>query len=208
MSTPLVRFWAVEATTLPRVTTENERKALDATRRALPMQRLLGNGMEYSDAVTLHGLAEEGVLWTEAAAWLGDVNLERAGAATMAANMPTACSYYLFASACYRFGQSALIRDDAAKVQLYTRARDAFSLAMGIAEPPGERIEVSCGAGSLSGWLLRPSAEVSCGAGSLSGWLLRPSAAERAPVVIIFGGADGWREEYHAGAEYLLQRGI
>lgn len=175
---------------LPRAATENERKALDATRRALPIQRLLGNGMEYSDAVAIHALAEEGVLWPEAAAWLGDANMERARAASVAANVATARSYYLFASACYRFGQSAFIRDDAAKVQLYTKARDAFASAMPLAEPPGQRVEVPFGGGTLSGWLLRPS------------------GVDRPPVVMIFGGADGWREEYHSGAEYLLQRGI
>jgi len=175
---------------LPRVATEDERKALDATRRALPMQRLIGNGMEYSDAVAIHAMAEEGVLWPQAAAWLGDGNLQRVHAACAAANVATARSYYLFASACYRFGQSALIRDDAAKELLYSKGRDAFASAMRLAEPPGKRVEVPFGTGTLSGWQLRPS------------------GVDRPPVVMIFGGADGWREEYHSGAEYLLQRGV
>jgi dipeptidyl aminopeptidase/acylaminoacyl peptidase len=154
------------------------------------MQRLIGNGMEYSDAVGVHAMAEEGVLWPQAAAWLGHANLEKGRAAFAARNLASARSYYLFGSACYRFGQSALIRDDLAKVQLYTKARDAFASAMRLAELPAKGLMVPFGGGALSGWLLRPP------------------GVDRPPVVMIFGGADGWREEYHSGAEYLIQRGV
>jgi alpha-beta hydrolase superfamily lysophospholipase len=35
-----------------------------------------------------------------------------------------------------------------------------------------------------------------------------PPGVARPPVVVIFGGADGWKEEYHLGACYLIERGI
>ncbi len=35
-----------------------------------------------------------------------------------------------------------------------------------------------------------------------------PPGTEDPPVVIVVGGFDGWREEFHSGAQYLIERGI
>jgi len=47
-------------------------------------------------------------------------------------------------------------------------------------------------------------------AGAHCGMASAPASAYRItpPVVIWTGGFDGWREEYHVGASYLLDRGI
>ena len=79
------------------------------------------------------------------------MKLQRVYAACAAANVATARSYYLFASACYRFGQSALTRDDATKELLYSKGRGAFGSAMRLAKLLGERVELPFGTGTLSG---------------------------------------------------------
>ncbi len=37
---------------------------------------------------------------------------------------------------------------------------------------------------------------------------MRPRGVMAPPVVIIFGGADGWREEYHGAGLALVERGV
>ena len=73
---------------------------------------------------------------------------------------------------------------------MYRRAADAFGRGGQLARPPYEKLAVP-----------------HCG-GVLHGWLMRPADVQHPPTVIIFGGADGWREEYHAGALALLERGV
>ncbi|TWC76449.1 alpha/beta hydrolase family protein DUF1100 [Rhizobium sp. SJZ105] len=178
------------APTPAAVVTEDDRKALAAARRALPMQRLVGNGMDYSDAAALHCMAEQGIAWIPAATFLGEANLERAEEALACNNLRTAADYLRLASACFRFGQSTIYFDDQEKCRLYARALEAFTRAAALDVPVTEKLEVMVGDATLSGWLMRPAHS---GTGA---------------VVLIFGGADGWREEYHSGARYLLDRGI
>lgn len=165
-------------------------RQLAGARRALPIQRLAGNGMEYSDAVALHDFAARGVPWTEAAAWLGEANLRRAREADGAGHGVSAREHLFHAAACFRFAQSVLMQDTPEKVALYRRALAAFTQAASRAEPPYEKVEI-------------PFAR-----GALHGWLVLPAGVARPPCVIVFGGADGWREEYHNGALALRARGL
>jgi dienelactone hydrolase len=165
-------------------------KELEAHRRAMPVQRLLDNGMEYADAVALHALTAEGRPWIETAEGLGDRDLERARGALKNGHVLTARSYFRYASACFRFAQSAIVPDTPRKLGLYRKLMDAFAQACRLDDPPSEKIEVP----------YRGS--------RMSHWLLRPRGVSRAPVVMIFGGADGWRESYFPAAQYLLERGV
>jgi alpha-beta hydrolase superfamily lysophospholipase len=80
--------------------------------------------------------------------------------------------------------------DSPDKLALYRRSLDAFTHAARLAPFPHEKVAI-------------PFADR-----ELSGWLLRPRDADRPDTVIIFGGADGWREEYYEGALYLIERGV
>ena len=60
------------------------RGVAEAHKRAMPMQRLLGNGMNYADAVELYGRVDNGQPWHEAAAELGDLDVGRARRALQA----------------------------------------------------------------------------------------------------------------------------
>jgi len=167
--------------------TEERLKEIAAHKRAMPIQRLLDNGMDHADAVDLHALTAANLGWTEAAQWLGERNLRRAAAA---AHPATARGYHRHASACFRFAQSAFVHDDDRKRALYRRLIDAFALGIVGEEHPARKIEVP--------WQ----------GSALCGWLLTPRGAIRPPVVIVFGGADAWRESYYGGARYLLERGV
>uniref|UniRef100_UPI00143B1FC7 alpha/beta hydrolase family protein n=1 Tax=Caulobacter sp. SSI4214 TaxID=2575739 RepID=UPI00143B1FC7 len=174
----------------PHAATEVWQKELDSYRRAMPLSRLLGNGMEYADALRLHELAQSGVSWIEAGVWLAERNLALAREAKAAGRLDTARSYFFFGSACLRFAQVAIPTDTPNKRALYRRMVEAFAEGAALSTPPISKIEVEWGSAKLSGWLMAPAGN------------------EAAPVVIQFGGFDGWREEYHLGAEYLVKRGV
>ncbi len=175
---------------LARSDTEDARREAERHRRAMPLTRLLGNGMEYWDATRLHELAASGYAWHQAGEWLGDRNIAQAEGALSLERRITARALFRRATACYRFAQSAFSSDTDEKRRLYSKLVAAFGRAAALEEPPGEHLEIGFRGSQLCAWLLRPA---------------RP---ERAPAVIIIGGADGWREEYQDGARHLLERGI
>lgn len=169
------------------------RAEAEAHKRAMPLQRLTGNGMDYADVMELYSRVDDGQPWAGAAAELGARNTERAEAAQAADHLSTAASWYLLAAACHRVGQVPLPDDDPRKTSMYRSLIDNYGRAGALSDPPVEHVEIEHAGGALCGWLLRP----------------RPTGdSARPPVVIIMGGFDGWREEYHVGATYLLERGI
>ena len=166
------------------------RAEADAHKRAMPLQRLLGNGMDYADAVELYQRVDAGEPWAEAGLRLGEHDLARAESALQAGNTATARSWLLYAASCFRVGQVPLGDDDPRKKAMYKQLISAYGKAGALADPPAEHAEI-------------PYQD-----GALCGWLLRPAAGGKPPVVIVMGGFDGWREEYHIGATYLLERGL
>ena len=154
------------------------------------MHRLVGNGMDHDDAARLHELAVAGVAWADAAIALGEAKLALAHAASTAGYTVSARTFAWHAAAAFRFGQSAMVFDDPPKIALYRRALDAFVLGATLADPPYEKVAI-------------PFED-----GQLLGWLMRPHGVAAPPVVIIFGGADGWREEYHGAGLALVERGV
>lgn len=160
----------------------------------MPLQRLLGNGMDYADVTSLYSKVDGGQEWPEAANELGDQNIERAQRALNNGHLLTARSWYFLAAACYRVGQSPLPDTDPLKKFLYEQLIDAYGRAGALSSPAFEHIEVKGLEGPMFGWLIRPSESQSQG---------RDPA-----VVVVVGGFDGWREEYHTGAMYLVERGL
>jgi alpha-beta hydrolase superfamily lysophospholipase len=165
-------------------------KSGKAHKRAMPIARLTGNGMDLADAIELHAMVDQGVDWPEAASQLADRNLAHARRELLRGHRQTARSWYLLASACLRFGQALLSDDDARKRPLYRRMLDAFRRGGELSDPPVERIELPWRDGILTGWLLRSR---------------HPTPH---PIVVQLCGIGGSREEYEVGSRYLLERRI
>ncbi len=156
-------------------------------RRAMPVQRLLGGGMRYDDALALHQLSSEGVAWERAAEFLGKRNVAAANEAEYPASRR---AWYRYASACFRFGQSALPVDNDRKRRLHALMVECFGAAAQLDVPITEKHEIPWKGGKLCGWLMRPVGD-------------RP-----VPVVMVLGGFDGWREDYTLGADQLVRHGV
>jgi dienelactone hydrolase len=163
-------------------------KAGKAHMRAMPIARLNGNGMDLADAIELHAMVDQGLDWPEAASRLGDRNLSHARRELLRGHRQSARSWYLLASACFRFGQALLPDHDPRKRALYQRLLDAFRRSGELSDPPVERVALPWRGGHLTGWLLRS----------------RQSAPH--PLIIQLCGIGGSREEYEVGSRYLLER--
>ena len=165
-------------------------RAGKAHKRAMPIARLVGNGMDFADAIELHALVDQGLEWADAASRLADRNLAHARRALRRGHRQSARSWYLLASACFRFGQALLADDDPRKRALYRHMLDAFRRGGELSDPPIERVEVP--------WR----------DGRLTGWLLRSGRATPHPFVVQLCGIGGSREEYETGSRYLIERGV
>lgn len=176
--------------------------AAEAYKRAMPLQRLTGNGMDYADVVALYAAVDEGTPWEDAADKLGDDNVVRAEEAAAAGHLLSAQSWWLAASCCYRVGQ-VVLEDGDRKRELYTKMMDAYGRAGELADPPVEHVHIPYRDGTLGGWLALPGHATGHAASTTGRFHERV-----VPVVVIFGGFDGWREEYHVATTYLNARGV
>ncbi|MGK5532025.1 hypothetical protein [Streptomyces sp. URMC 129] len=70
------------------------RKAAEAHKRAMPMQRLLGNGMDHADATALYASVDDGTDWADAASALGAADARRGRAALAAGPALSALGWY------------------------------------------------------------------------------------------------------------------
>lgn len=156
----------------------------------ISMHRLLANGIDYIDALELHRCAHDAEDWVRACAGLGEIYCERAESAEDQESFVSARDWHQRASACFRLAQVHLPDRDHRKARMYRRLIEHYARAGELCEPPGEHLRIPYRGGAMYGWLLRPS-EV-------------PSP----PVVVLVGGFDDGREEYHSGAQYLLARGL
>ncbi|MCI2809162.1 alpha/beta hydrolase family protein [Eoetvoesiella caeni] len=166
------------------------RKDNESHARAMPMQRLLGGGMEYADAMALHSIGDRATRWVDAAIALAERNLTQARIALGEGNTETARASFHYASACFRFGHSAITSDTEEKRGVYARMVSSFS----------EAARLEC--------LDIRKMDFAYREGQLCGWLVRPSRLGPMPLVVCLGGFDGWREEYFLGAQYLAERGV
>jgi len=111
----------------------------------------------------------------------GDLAMgERAGAA----------AHFLTAAAAFNFAQYVLFLDVTRKRGLHDAGTRAYGLAAPLLDPPARPFEV----------VYRRRV--------MKGWLRVPRGAGPAPVVVLFHGTNGVKEELHGWSEALLERGL
>ena len=157
--------------------------------RAMPIARLVGNGMDFADAIELHALVDQGLECRSRESARGPQPRARSTGAPARASAECT-SGLLLASACYRFGQALLADNDPRKRALYRSMLDAFRRGGELSDPPIERVEAP--------WR----------GGRLTGWLLRSGRSTPHPFVVQLCGIGGAREEYEVGSRYLIERGV
>ena len=165
------------------------------TVRKMPMGqtfgRILGHGVDHIDYQQLLARLDQGEDYVYACDELGDKDYEYAEAELEKGHVLTARQFFLNATALYRVGQYAIVPDNDEKKKLYRKLIDSYSRAATLFDPPIEKVEVPYNDYKMAGWLWLPDND-----------------RNDYPVVIIIGGADGWREEFHNKAARLIERGI
>lgn len=156
--------------------------------RQYSIDRMLGYGVDYADAMELRGRILEGEVWSEAALSLADMALMRVEQAPAEAGRATQLAYLRRASALLRIGQTLMLNDTPERIAIFVRAADLYARA---AELAGDRRRV----------------QIDTPCGKLAGWLLSGGEAAVASAIVI-GGVEGWAMDFDSLGEALAARGI
>lgn len=175
-----------------RVETEEALASLpvesQAALRQFSLQRTMGYGVDYADAVELRARVLDGQKWQEAAAELAAITHSRSQNAASATDGQTTIAYLLRSSALLRMSQMMMLTDTDERRTIFAEAADRYARA---AELRGDRDRIT---------LETPG-------GRVAGWLVR---AHEDPVasVIVIGGIEGWAMDFDTVGEAFAARGV
>ncbi len=168
--------------------------ALDqAMLRSYPAERCLDYGCALEDVLKLRRRVEAGHGWDSIALQLAGDNEARAAFEAQAGRAASASRFYLQAAACCRLAQAGLEHDVPARLRVYLRQAGNFRAAMEHTAdgPPAEHLEILHRERSHHAWLFRA-----------------PGFAQVGATVVVWGGADGWGEAFHAAVPAYLEKGL
>jgi len=174
----------------PTVSVQPEsEEARAAHLRALPLQRMMGYGVELGDALMIRSMVESGIDWIPAA----EAVAERALALALGpgATEATRRRGLQRASAALRIAQIVESTDTAGRTARFLRSAEFFEQSVA-GDQHWRRVVVPHAAGDLFGWWVRP---------------VIPEGTE-VPTVIVIGGMEGWAEDHSAVAGELTARGV
>jgi alpha-beta hydrolase superfamily lysophospholipase len=169
-------------------------EALDqAMLRAYPIERAVDYGCLLDDVLKLHRRVAAGHGWADVALQLADDHALRSAHAQGEGQTDLAARCLLYAAACLRVGQAGLEHEPACRLQVYERQARIFSDAMqpAVTKVRAEYIEVEHQHAGHGAWLFRA-----------------PAFHDGMPTVVVWGGADGWCEAFHASVAAFIDRGL
>lgn len=158
--------------------------------RAYSVERSVDYGCALEDVIKLRRRVEAGHAWADVALLLADDNEHRADMALRVGQRAQAGRYQLYAAACCRLAQAGLEHDGAGRLQVYERQAGLFRKAIAHGSNT-EYFSVAYRGAPHAAWLFQP-----CG------------AASGGPVVLVWGGADGWCEAFHGSVGAYLKWGL
>ncbi|WP_242676255.1 alpha/beta hydrolase [Streptosporangium minutum] len=158
-----------------------------AALRQFSIERTVGYGVDYADAVELRARVLDGQDWRSAATALADACLHRVHVAPHVAGGPTRIAYLRRASALLRMSQMMMLSDTAERRAIFAKAAELYAHAAELARDR-ERVRIATEQGVLAGWLI-------------------PAVGAVASAVVI-GGVEGWAMDFDSIGEALAARGI
>ncbi|MEL6828359.1 MAG: hypothetical protein AAFN91_19090, partial [Pseudomonadota bacterium] len=147
------------------------------------LERIVGYGVDYADAVEFRAMVLSGWEWQAAAMLLAERCL--ADDWKTCATKMTQCYR---AAALMRIGQTLMVEDKLERSEVYARATDLFESAATLSGKC-EHLQISTPNGMVGAWLY-PSSERSIGS------------------VIVHGGIEGWAQDFSQMGEALATRRI
>ncbi|GAA3245632.1 alpha/beta hydrolase [Nonomuraea helvata] len=155
-----------------------------AALRQFSLERTIGYGVNYADAIELRARVLDGQDWRSAATELADVCLEQ----VQDASRVTRIGYLRRASALLRMSQMMMLSDTSERRAIYANAAELYAQA---AELAGDRKRIS----------------IKTDHGMLAGWLIPAGEAAGASAIVI-GGIEGWAMDFDSLGEALAARGV
>ena len=160
-----------------------------AALRQFSLERTMGYGVDYADAIELRARVLAGQSWQSAATRLAHTCQERAGAATPTSGTPTRGAYLRRASALLRMSQMMMLTDSSERRAIFVEAKVLYDQAAALL---GDRLPIA----------------IDSAGGALAGWFI-PAAADTAQAsVIVIGGVEGWGMDFESMGDALAARGI
>lgn len=159
-----------------------------AALRQLSLERAMGYGVEYADAIALRTRVLGGESWQSAATALADICLQQIESTPVDATRSTRITCLRRASALLRMSQMMMLTDTEERQAIFTQAARLYAQA---AELQGDRKHIT----------------IETERGSLAGWLLSGGEAAVASVIVI-GGIEGWGMDFDSLGEALAARKI
>ncbi len=169
-------------------------KSLDqAMLRAYPIERLVDYGCLLEDALKLRRRVEDGYGWSSVALHLANEHELRAERTKNLGSENPTIRFFLASAAGYRVAQAGLEHEPAQRLRIYERQAQSFTAAMNQTSSMygSELIEISHKGVEHRAWLFRSN-----------------SFQDAGPVVVVWGGADGWCEAFHTSVPFYLERNI
>jgi len=159
-----------------------------AALRQYSLERTMGYGVDYADAVELRARVLAGETWQSAANTLAEICLARSGKVADQVSMTTQIAHFRRASALFRISQAMMIADSDERREIFSRAASLYEQAATLAGDC-ERVSIETGEKPLIGWLFR-------------------AQGEAVASVIVIGGVEGWAMDFDSTGHALAARGI
>ena len=154
--------------------------------RQFSLERMMGYGIDYADAIELRSAVLAGEPWQDAASGLAKTALIMAAAPL--ATDASKCALYHRASALLRMSQALMLADTDLRREIVRSAVDCYkrSAALGANR---RHVQIDTAEGPMSGWFI---------------------AAHGKPTgsVIVFGGVEGWAMDFDCTGEAMACRGL
>jgi alpha-beta hydrolase superfamily lysophospholipase len=159
-----------------------------AALRQFSLERLMGYGMAYADAIELRARVLEGEQWQAAATALAETALLQANAASTVSAQKTRILYLRRASALLRMSQMMMLTDTPERREIFARAVTIYGEAAKL-QSDRQRVVVETDSRPLVGWLI-------------------PARGSAVASAIVIGGVEGWAMDFDGVGEALAARGV
>ncbi|MEN9543757.1 MAG: hypothetical protein RLZZ598_590 [Pseudomonadota bacterium] len=159
-----------------------------AALRQFSLERMLGYGVDYADAVELRARVLTGQDWCAAATELAEICLQQADNASPDRGCAMRAACWRRASALLRLSQALMLSDTDARRAIFAKAVSLYAQA---AELLADRqhVHIDTPLGTLAGWLF-PSRRAALGS------------------VVVVGGIEGWGMDFESLGDALADQGI
>lgn len=158
-----------------------------AALRQFSLERTMGYGVDYADAIELRARVLAGQSWQAAATLLARTCQQRAEAAHGTSSTATRGACLRRASALMRMSQMMMLTDSAERRDIFAEAKVLYDQAGSLL---GDRLPIV----------------IDSAAGALAGWLIPADAAQAS--VIVIGGVEGWGMDFDGMGDALVARGV